>query len=84
MPSSARCSGRQAAALTIVMLWLVGCARVGSEGAAFCPPVVEYSAADQNRAAVEAEALEADAIVVRMLSDYAVLREQAPLCSRVR
>jgi hypothetical protein len=41
---------------------------------------VEYSASDQARAADEVDALSKSAIVVRMLSDYAVLREQAQAC----
>ncbi len=45
-----------------------------------CPPVVPYSAADQLRAAAEVAALPEGAVVVRMLSDYAVLRDQARAC----
>lgn len=45
-----------------------------------CPPVVKYTAADQARAAEEADALPDDAMVVQMLSDYAVLRDQTRLC----
>ncbi|MGB3798094.1 MAG: hypothetical protein WA957_17565 [Alteraurantiacibacter sp.] len=39
-----------------------------------------YSATDQARAAAEVAALPEVAIVVRMLSDYAVLRDQARAC----
>jgi hypothetical protein len=46
----------------------------------FCPPVVVYSAADQARAADEVEALPDAAVIVRMLGDYAVLRDQARAC----
>jgi len=42
--------------------------------------VVEYSFADQVRAAAEVEVLPAIAIVLRMLSDYAVLHDQARAC----
>jgi hypothetical protein len=53
----------------------------GSEGGAgFCPPVVEYSRAEQVQAAGEVEALPEAAVVVRMLADYAVMREQAREC----
>jgi hypothetical protein len=45
-----------------------------------CPPVVEYSATDQARAAEEVDALPDSAMVVQMLSDYAVLRDQARVC----
>ncbi|MDP3959627.1 MAG: hypothetical protein Q8Q26_06110 [Pseudorhodobacter sp.] len=52
----------------------------GSEGQSPCPPVVDYSAADQMRAADEVDAQPQGAMVVRMLSDYAVLRDQARAC----
>lgn len=64
----------------IVTLWLTGCAMGGSESRAPCPPVVEYTSADQARAADEVEALPERAVVVRMLGDYAVLRDQALAC----
>lgn len=63
------------------MLWLSACAMGGSENRAPCPPVVEYSAADQARAADEIEALQEGAMVVRMLSDYSVMRDQARACA---
>jgi len=42
--------------------------------------VVEYSTAEQTRAAVEVEAMPEEAVLVRMMSDYAVLRDQARAC----
>jgi len=45
-----------------------------------CPPVVDYSAADQARAAEEVEEMPDGSVIVRMLSDYAVLRDQARTC----
>jgi hypothetical protein len=42
--------------------------------------VVEYSGADQERAADEVDELPEGAMVVRMLGDYAVLRDQARAC----
>ena len=36
------------------MLWLTGCGMGGSETRAPCPPVVDYTATDQARAADEA------------------------------
>jgi hypothetical protein len=42
--------------------------------------VVEYTASDQASAADEVEALPEGAVVVRMLGDYAVLRDQARAC----
>ena len=80
MPSTARCSTPPPAALLIATLWLSACATAGSETRAPCPPVVEYTAEDQARAADEVEALPEGAVIVRMLSDYAVLREQARAC----
>jgi hypothetical protein len=61
----------------IAMLWLTGCAMGGSNLRPPCPPVVDYTTADQARAADEVEALPEGAAIVRMLSDYAVLRNQA-------
>lgn len=52
----------------------------GSDARAPCPPVVEYTAAQQARAGDEIEALPEGAVIVRMLSDYAVLRDQARVC----
>ena len=62
------------------MLWLSACATGGSDARAPCPPVVEYTAADQAQAANEVEALPEGALNVRMLIDYAVLRDQARAC----
>ncbi|GAB1364053.1 hypothetical protein MASR1M32_32890 [Rhodobacter sp.] len=80
MPSTARCSTPPPAALLIAMLWLSGCVMAGSNARAPCPPVVEYSSDEQARAADEVEALPEGAVIVRMLSDYAVLRDQARAC----
>jgi len=57
--------------------------------AGVCPPVVEYDTGFQARAAEEVQALPEGAAVVEMLSDYAVMREQARGCqshpvSRIR
>jgi hypothetical protein len=62
------------------MLWLTGCGMGGSDTSTVCPPIVEYSTSDQTRAAIELEALPDGAMVVRMLSDYAVLRDQTRTC----
>ena len=82
MPSTARCSTPPPAALLIAVLWLSACAMGGSDTRAPCPPVVDYAAADQARAADEIEALMEGAVIVRMLGDYAVLREQVRACLR--
>ena len=80
MKSNARCWTPPAAVPLIATLWLSACGMVGSDEQAACPPVVEYSAADQDRAAEEVEALPEGAVMVAMLSDYAVLRDQARAC----
>ena len=80
MKSNARCWTLPVAALLIAMLWLTGCAMDGSEGQVPCPPIVDYTPADQVTAANEVEALPDSAVVIRMLSDYAVLRDQARAC----
>lgn len=80
MPSTARCSTPPPAALMIAMLWLTGCAMGGSDAHAPCPPVVEYSTSNQARAADEVEELPEGAVIIRMLGDYAVLRDQARAC----
>ncbi|MBS3980172.1 MAG: hypothetical protein KGZ77_10340 [Rhodobacteraceae bacterium] len=80
MKSNARCWTPPAAVPLIAMLWLTSCATGGSDLPAVCPPVVKYSAAELARAAGEVEALPAAAVIVRMLGDYAVLREQARAC----
>lgn len=68
------------AAPLIAMLWLTGCEMVGSNSGSPCPPVVDYTSAELARAADEVEALPEGAVIVGMLSDYAVLREQARAC----
>jgi hypothetical protein len=42
--------------------------------------VVEYSQAEQVQAAAEVETLPKDALIVIMLSNYSVMREQARAC----
>ena len=62
------------------MLWLTGCAMGSFEGQGACPPVVDYTAAEQAGAVDEVQALPEGAVIVRMLGDYAVLRDQARVC----
>ena len=80
MKSNAKCWTPPAAAPLIAMLWFSACGMGGFEALAPCAPMVEYSAADQARAADEVEALPEGAVIVRMLSDYAVLRDQERAC----
>ncbi|HBR96127.1 MAG TPA: hypothetical protein DD979_01955, partial [Gammaproteobacteria bacterium] len=49
----------------------------------FSPPVVEYDDGFQARAAEEVQALPEGAVVVEMLSDYAVMLEQARWCENI-
>ena len=81
MKSNAKCWTPPAAALLIAMLWLSSCATDGSDRPGqLCPPVVEYSVGDQAEAADEVETMSEASMVVRMFSDYAVMREQARAC----
>ena len=61
---------------------LSGCATVRSEDGrlATCPPVVEYGREFQARAAEDLALLPQGSAVAEMLSDYAVMREQARFC----
>ncbi len=82
MMSNARCWRQQFAALAIASSLLSGCAAVASEArlATVCPPVIEYGREFQARAAVELALLPKGSAVVAMLSDYAVMRQQARAC----
>ncbi len=65
----------------IVTSLLSACATVSSERVAgVCPPVVEYDAEFQARAAEEVQALPKGSAIVDMLSDYTVMRDQAQGC----
>lgn len=70
-------------ALAIVGSLLGGCATGGSEPRLrpVCPPVVEYSEEVQARVADELGLLPGGSMIVEMLSDYAVMREQARSCT---
>ena len=80
---NAGCWRRRLAVLVIATSWLTGCATAGFEasGVAACPPIVEYSREVQARAAQELALLPEGAAVVGMMGDYAVMREQARVCS---
>ncbi len=66
----------------ITTISLTGCATVASElhVVSVCPPVVEYSREFQTRAADELDLLPERSAVAEMLSDYAVMRDQARAC----
>lgn len=55
---------------------------VGSDGSgtAACPPVVGYSREFLARAAEELARLPEGSMIAEMLSDYAVMRDQAGAC----
>lgn len=86
MKSNAGCWTPQLAALAIATSLLTACATAGSDPrvVAVCPPVVEYSHEFQIRAAAEIDLLPERSAIVEMLSDYAVIREQARACGRNR
>jgi len=81
MKYNAECLRLRFAALAIVTSLLSACATVSSEPAVgTCPPVVEYSQAEQTQAADEIDALPGGAVLIDWLADYSVLREQARSC----
>lgn len=80
MKSNVRCWMPPATAPLIAMLLLTACAMGDSDAQIPCPPIVDYTAADQAMAADEVEALPEGAVIIRMLSDYSVLRDQARAC----
>jgi hypothetical protein len=81
MPFNVRCWTPPQTALAAAMIFLTGCAGAGSEGFySACPPVVEYSRAEQGRLAEEVAALPEGAMIVGWLADYAVLRDQVRHC----
>ena len=76
-----RCWTPPAAALATAMISLSACARVDSEGShGVCPPVVEYSRAEQVRVAEEIAELPEGALIPQWLADYVVLRAQVRAC----
>jgi len=82
MTFNARCCGRRLVVLAIVASLPSGCGTAGSDRtvAAVCPPVAEYGAELQAAAAAEVETLPAGSAVAVLLSDYAVMRDQARAC----
>jgi hypothetical protein len=61
---------------------LTACAGVSSDAPpSACPPVVEYSRAEQVRVAEEVAALPEGAQIVGWFAHYALLRDQARACA---
>jgi uncharacterized protein (DUF111 family) len=84
MTSNVGCWKRRLAVLAITTSLLNGCGTVRSEHGrlATCPPVVEYGREFQARAAEEVALLPQGSAIAVMLSDYAVMRDQARACER--
>ncbi len=81
MKSNAECSKLRLAALVIVSSLLGACATVSSEPVvSICPPVVEYSQAEQVQAADQVSTLSEDSVLIDWLADYSLLREQVRVC----
>ena len=82
MTSNAGCWRRRLAVLAIATVSLTGCAKVSSEDSRLvtCPPVVEYGRELRARAAEELAGLTEGSVIVEMLSDYGVMRDQARTC----
>ena len=85
MKSNARCWTPPVAVLAIATSWLGGCATGASDLRIFaaCPPVVEYSREFQASAAEELALLPKRSAIVKMMRDYAVMRDQAQACAGV-
>jgi hypothetical protein len=82
MKSSAECSRLRLVGLVIVTSLLSACATVNSEKVVgVCPPVVEYSQAEQAQAADEIASLPRNAMIIGWISDYSVMREQVRSCA---
>lgn len=79
---NARCWMPRLAALVIVPSLLSACATGGSEARVVpvCPPLVAYSREFQAQAAVELALLPEGSVIAEMLSDYAIMRDQARAC----
>ena len=82
MQFNVRCWMQPRVALGIVTISLNGCAGESSDGPTnACPPVPEYSRAEQVRLAEELATLPEEWVVHQWLADYLVTRAQVRLCS---
>ena len=68
-----------ALALTLSALALSSCEAIPTPA---CPPVKEYSKAEQAQAKKEEDALPATAILRTFIDDYKLLRDAARACAR--
>lgn len=81
MKSNTECWKPRFVGLVIVMSFLSVCATVDSERVVgTCPPLVKYDAAYQAKAAEEALQFPEDSVLVEMMADYALLRDQVRAC----
>lgn len=81
MPPTVRCWMQRPVVPVAVTIFLTACAVENSDTPRrACPPVVEYSRAEQARAAEEVAMLPELAEIAEWLADYAVLRAQARAC----
>jgi hypothetical protein len=83
MTFSGKCWRPRRVALAIAASLLGGCGTAGSDrpGSVACPPVVGYGTEVQAQAAAEVDALPAGSALAGLLSDYAVMRDQARACA---
>ena len=65
--------------LGLMTISMTGCGAAGSDGGV-CPPVIDYSLAEQVRVADELRGLPPGAAVREWIKDYGVLRAQARAC----
>ena len=77
------CSRLRRVVLGLATIWLSGCATVSSDGSGpgACPSVFECSREFQARAAKELALLPEGSPTTEMMSDYAVMQEQARVCA---
>jgi hypothetical protein len=73
---------RRTVGLGILLLLLTSCERAGSEGpiAVGCPPLYPYTAEEQEKAAVELEAMEPGIVRDVLMPDYAKVRAAIRRC----
>ena len=82
MQCSAKCWRRRLVVLAIVASLPTSCGTAGSDvpAGAVCPPVVVYPPELHAAAAADVEAFPEGSAVPVLLSDYAVMRDQARAC----
>ena len=83
MTYSGKCWRRRLVVLAIATSLPSGCGTDVSDHAivAVCPPVVDYGAGLQVQAAAELQRLPEASAVATLISDYAVMRDQARACN---